>query len=98
MTAEGSSMKKLQHNFAVEYKSGRQKHDAEPNSISGNIDLKSVVCDVEEEAMPFLPDSPRRDQANKEVSSPKANRALPILTPPRSDVDNYRRYARDVDG
>lgn len=46
-------MKKVQRSFAVEYKSGRRKLDANAKSIWGNVDLKSVARDVEEEAMPF---------------------------------------------
>jgi hypothetical protein len=46
-------LKKVQRSFAVEYKSGRRKSDASSNSIWGNVDLKSVARDIEEEAMPF---------------------------------------------
>ncbi|MDH4441431.1 MAG: transcriptional regulator, partial [Rhizobium sp.] len=48
-------MKKVQRSFAVEYKSGRRKSDANSKSIWGNVDLKSVARDVEEEAMSFPP-------------------------------------------
>ena len=75
-------MKKVQSSFAVEYKSGRRKHHAKPNSIWGNMDLKSVARDVEISAMPFRPDSPLDAESKKEVSSPNVNRILPILTPP----------------
>lgn len=75
-------MKKVQRSFAVEYKSGRRKDGAKPNSIWGNIDLKSVARDVEEAAMPFVADSPLGDEPKMEASSPKANRILPTLTPP----------------
>ena len=79
-------MKKIQRSFAVEYKSGRRKVDAKPNSIWGNMDLKSVARHVEEEAMPILRDYRAREEASKEDSSPKANRVLPTLTPPESTL------------
>ena len=77
-------MKKVQRNFAVEYKDGRRKTDVKPNSIWGSVDLKSVARDVEESAMPFLPDSVTADTSTVDVSSPKMNRILPTLTPPEA--------------
>jgi hypothetical protein len=75
-------VKKTQRSFAVEYKSSRRKSDAKPNSIWGGMDLKAVARDVEETALPVLPDPPRVDTSTKEVSSLKADHLLPILTPP----------------
>lgn len=41
-------MKKPQRSFVIEYKSGRRRSGAkQPNSIWGNLDLKSVARDVE---------------------------------------------------
>lgn len=48
-------MKKIQRSFVTEYKSGRRKIDPQSNSIWGNIDLKSVARDVQEEATSRLP-------------------------------------------
>jgi hypothetical protein len=77
-------VKKVQRSFAVEYKDGRRKTDVKPNSIWGSVDLKSVARDVEESAMPFLPDSATADKSTVDVSSPKMNRILPTLTPPEA--------------
>jgi hypothetical protein len=75
-------VKRTQRSFAVEYKSGRRKNDAKPNSIWGNMDLKSVARDVEEEAMPFLPKSLEADELDPDMSAPEENPPSPILTPP----------------
>jgi hypothetical protein len=48
-------VKKIQRSFAVEYRSGRRKLNSNPNSIWGDVDLKSVAQDLQDEAMPFLP-------------------------------------------
>ncbi|MBY5558640.1 transcriptional regulator, partial [Rhizobium leguminosarum] len=44
-------MKKVQRSFAVEYKSGRRKLNSKPSSIWGDMDLKSVAQDLQDEAM-----------------------------------------------
>lgn len=75
-------MKKTQRSFAVEYKPGRRKTDAKPNSIWGNLDLKSVARDVEKSVMPMAPDNPSVAESDVKVSPPKANRILPTLTAP----------------
>jgi hypothetical protein len=75
-------VKKTQRSFAVEYKSGRRKNDAKSNSIWGSMDLKSVARDVEEEAMPFLQNSPKADEPGQEMSTPEDNPRSPLLTPP----------------
>jgi hypothetical protein len=75
-------VKKTQSNFAVEYKSGRRKLDAKPTSIWGNMDLKSVTRDVEEEAMPLLPEGLKADEAGLDVQLPSAEPPQPLLTPP----------------
>jgi len=75
-------VKKTQRNFAVEYKSGRRKLDAKPNSIWGNMDLKSVARDVEEEAMPLLPEGLKADEADLYVLVPSVEPPQPLLTPP----------------
>ncbi|ARO32471.1 hypothetical protein NXC14_PA00191 (plasmid) [Rhizobium sp. NXC14] len=75
-------MKKMQRSFAVEYKNGRRKPDSRSNSIWGNVDLKSVARDLEEEAMLFLPDSSRSGKTDSEVSFPEQDQAQSLLTPP----------------
>ncbi|MBX5192613.1 transcriptional regulator [Rhizobium sp. NZLR3b] len=75
-------MKKVQRSFAVEYKSGRRKTDPKANSIWGNMDLKSVARDVEEEAMPFLSGGPQEREATGEVPFPASEQAGPLLTLP----------------
>jgi len=77
-------VKKVQRSFAVEYKDGRRKSDVKPNSIWGNMDLKSVARDVEESVMLFLPDSAMTDILTVEVSLPRKNRILPALTLPEA--------------
>ncbi|OBZ92220.1 transcriptional regulator [Pararhizobium polonicum] len=74
-------MKKIQRSFTIEYKSGRRKPDAKPNSIWGNMDLKSVALDLEEEAMPFVPNRHLVSKSAGEVSPSKAEPAGPLLTP-----------------
>lgn len=76
-------MKKVQRSFAVEYKSGRRKSDANSNSIWGNVDLKSVTRDVEEDAMPFAPHA----QHGKSIEGKPLladETAKTLLTPPSS--------------
>jgi hypothetical protein len=75
-------VKKTQRSFAVAYKSGRRKLDAKPNSIWGNMDLKSVARDVEEEAMPLLPEGLKMDEAGLDVQVPSVVSPQPLLTPP----------------
>ncbi|MGK6317323.1 transcriptional regulator [Neorhizobium sp. DT-125] len=50
-------MKKVQRSFAVEYRSGRRKLNSHPNSIWGDMDLKSVAQDLQGEAMPIWPEA-----------------------------------------
>ena len=52
-------VKKLQRSFVVEYRSARRKLNSKSNSIWGEMDLKSVAKDLQEEAMPFLPEAPQ---------------------------------------
>jgi hypothetical protein len=73
-------VKKPQRSFVVEYKSGRQKPDPKSNSIWGNMDLKSVARDVEEEAMPFVPDMlvEKKSHGGRSPSTPAPSE--PLLT------------------
>jgi hypothetical protein len=77
-------VKKPQRNFAVEYKSGRRKLDVKPNSIWGNMDLKSVARDVEQEAMPLLPEALETDEAGPDVFMPSVKPPQTALTPPEA--------------
>ncbi|WP_159952351.1 transcriptional regulator [Rhizobium sp. 18065] len=73
-------MKKIQRSFAVEYKSGRRKTGSKSNSIWGNVDLKSVARDVEEEVTSCLSGGPQEQEAIGEVPLPAAQQAGPLLT------------------
>ncbi|UIJ90176.1 transcriptional regulator (plasmid) [Rhizobium leguminosarum] len=75
-------MEKVQRSFAVEYKTGRRKLDTRSNSIWGNVDLKSVARDVEEEATPILSGSSQCGKPVNEMSLPKADQPGSLLTPP----------------
>jgi hypothetical protein len=74
-------VKKVQRRFVVEYKSGRQKSDPKSNSIWGNMDLKSVARDVEEEAIPFVPDTHVVNKSEADRFPSTAATAEPLLTP-----------------
>jgi hypothetical protein len=63
-------MKKVQRSFAVEYRSGRRKLNSKPNSIWGNVDLKSVSQDLQDEALPFLAAT---SQVNSSDTAPPEN-------------------------
>ncbi len=76
-----SKLKKVQRSFVVEYKSGRRRPDSKSNSIWGNLDLKSVALDVEEEAMPSVLDRRLENKSAGEVSLSKAELAGSMLTP-----------------
>ncbi|RZI53658.1 MAG: transcriptional regulator, partial [Pseudomonas sp.] len=75
-------MKKPQRNFAIEYKSGRRKLDTKSTSIGGNMDLKSVARDVEEEAMPLLPEGLKMVESGLNAQLPSVVSPQPFLTPP----------------
>ncbi|MDR6670275.1 transcriptional regulator [Rhizobium sp. 1399] len=74
-------MKKVQRNFAVEYKTGRRKLDSRSNSIWGNMDLKSVARDIEREAIPYLSGISQSGKSDREVSLPERDQAESLLTP-----------------
>ncbi|KPH04294.1 transcriptional regulator (plasmid) [Rhizobium acidisoli] len=74
-------MKKVQRSFAVEYKTGRRKIDSGSKSIWGNMDLKSVARDLEEEASPYLSDGSQNGRSDAEMSFPEPDRAGSSLTP-----------------
>ncbi|APO76925.1 hypothetical protein AM571_PA00033 (plasmid) [Rhizobium etli 8C-3] len=79
-------MKKVQRSFAVEYRSGRRKLNSNPNSIWGDMDLKSVVQDLQDEAMPFLPETSQLSSAG--MSFAGEQQAAALLTPPIEQETN----------
>ncbi|WP_105373400.1 transcriptional regulator [Neorhizobium huautlense] len=79
-------MKKVQRNFAVEYRSGRRKLNSNPNSIWGDMDLKSVAQDLQDEAMPFLPET--SEVSSTGMSFNGEQQAAALLTPPIEQETN----------
>jgi len=77
---EASRVKKVKRSFAVEYKSARRKVNSRPTSIWGNIDLKSVAQDLQEETMPSLLDSPQDNKFGNGVPFPGEKQAAVLLT------------------
>lgn len=73
-------MKKVKRSFAVEYKSARRKVNSRPTSIWGNIDLKSVAQDLQEETMSSLLDSPQDNKFGNGVPFPGEKQAAVLLT------------------
>jgi hypothetical protein len=72
-------VKKVQRSFAVEYKSDLRKLNSQPNSIWGDINLKSVAQDVQDAAMPFLP-AAQDSKTGGDVSLPEEPQVAPLLT------------------
>ncbi|MBY5825828.1 transcriptional regulator [Rhizobium leguminosarum] len=79
-------MKKVQRSFAVEYRTGRRKLNANPNSIWGDMDLKSVAQDLQDDAMPFLPETSQ--VSSSEISFAGEQQAAALLTPPIEQETN----------
>lgn len=82
------NVKKVQRSFAVEYKSGRRKLNPKPNSIWGDMDLKSVAQDLQEEAMPSPPVGFQDSESGSEMSLPGEEQAGPLLTLPIEQETN----------
>ncbi|TCU07562.1 hypothetical protein EV132_1295 [Rhizobium sullae] len=79
-------VKKVQRSFAVEYRSGRRKLNSNPNSIWGDVDLKSVAQDLQDEAMPFLPETSQVGSTG--MSFAGEQQAAALLTPPIEQETN----------
>ncbi|WSH68173.1 transcriptional regulator (plasmid) [Rhizobium ruizarguesonis] len=79
-------MKKVPRSFAVEYRSGRRKLNSNPNSIWGDMDLKSVAQDLQDEAMPFLSAAPQARSSEMLVSGEE--QGGPLLTLPIEQETN----------
>ena len=85
---EASRVKKVKRSFAVEYKSGRRRPDNKAKSIWGDLDLKSVARNLQDEEMPALPDNPQDNQSGKEMSFVGEEQAAALLTLPREQETN----------
>ena len=72
-------MKKTNNSFTVEYKNGRRKAERKPNSIWGDLDLRSVARQANEEifSLPGKHDEATRVQQSTEQDSSTE----PMLTP-----------------
>jgi hypothetical protein len=77
-------LKKVQRSFAVEYRSGRRKFNSNPSSIWGDMDLKSVAKDLQEEAMPVLPVGPQDSKSG----SAQEEQGAELLTLPIEQETN----------
>ncbi|MDQ0323038.1 hypothetical protein QO002_005244 [Pararhizobium capsulatum DSM 1112] len=74
-------MKKIQRSFAVEYKSGRRKPIRNTNSIWGNLDLKSVAQDVQDETTPFPVLKLQDNKSGGELTLPETDPAGSLTRP-----------------
>jgi len=72
-------VKKVQRSFAVEYRSGRRKVNSNPNSIWGDLDLKSVAQDLQDEAEPFLTPMSQAGSSEKALTGEEQSSALLTL-------------------
>jgi hypothetical protein len=79
-------VKKAQRSFAVEYRSGRRKLNSNPNTIWGDMDLKSVAQDLQDEAMPFWPEASQI--SSTETSIAGEDKAAALLTVPIEQETN----------
>ncbi|EJB02287.1 hypothetical protein Rleg9DRAFT_7319 [Rhizobium leguminosarum bv. trifolii WSM597] len=79
-------MKKVQRSFTVEYRSGRRKLNSDSNSIWGDMDLKSVAQDLQDEAMPLLPETHQVSRAG--MSFAGEQQAAMLLTLPMEQETN----------
>ena len=79
-------VKKVQRSFAVEYRSGRRKLNSNPNSIWGDMDLKSVAQHLQDETMPFLPGASQI--SSSEMSFAGEEQAAALLTLPIAQETN----------
>ncbi|KJF70108.1 hypothetical protein, partial [Agrobacterium arsenijevicii] len=78
-------MKKTNRSFTVEYKNGRRKAERKPNSIWGDLDLKSVARQANEAAfsLPGHGDASQVGQPEGQNSSTE-----PMLTPAMAQQNN----------
>ncbi|CAN7701127.1 transcriptional regulator [Neorhizobium sp. LjRoot104] len=81
-------MKKVQRGFAVEYKPGRRRSAPKSNSIWGDMDLKSVARNLQDEETPFPPASPSGSESGKVTSFAGEEQASELLTLPIEQETN----------
>jgi hypothetical protein len=79
-------VKKVQRSFTVEYRSGRRKFNSNPSSIWGDMDLKSVAQDLQDEARPFLTPKSQAGSSEKALTGEEQSSAL--LTLPMAQETN----------
>ncbi len=79
-------VKKVQRSFTVEYRSGRRKLNSNPSSIWGDMDLKSVAEDLQDEASPFLTPMSQAGSSEKALTGEEQSSAL--LTLPMAQETN----------
>jgi hypothetical protein len=74
-------LKKTNRSFAVEYKTGRRKIDRKPNSIWGDLDLKSVARQEYGDPASFsLPENAQEETSGGDHSSRMDGPIQPVLT------------------
>ncbi|PRD52500.1 transcriptional regulator [Phyllobacterium myrsinacearum] len=74
-------MKKVTRGFAIEYKSRRRKSEPKSNAIWGNLDLKTVIQDLQNEAMPLLQTDAQDSNLDDDLFLSE-EQAGSLLTPP----------------
>lgn len=79
-------MKKTSRSFTVEYKTGRRKAERKPNSIWGDLDLKSVARQADGGAFSL----PGEHEDASHVNQPKGQGSSPepVLTPALAQQNN----------
>lgn len=79
-------MKKINRSFTVEYRNGRRKTDRNPTSIWGDLDLKSVARQANEEA--FSLPGENRDPAQADQPTGMDRSTVRMLTPTTPQENN----------
>lgn len=73
-------MKKAQRGFAIEYKSSRRKRERNSDSIWGNLNLKSIAENMQEEPLPILREDLQDRILESEVCLSGEDQVRPLLT------------------
>jgi len=81
-------VKKVQRSFAVEYKSGRRRPDNKAKSIWGDLDLKSVARNLQDDDMPFLQANVSDSESGNERSFAGEEQGSGLLTLPIEQETN----------
>ncbi|NTF10635.1 transcriptional regulator [Agrobacterium rubi] len=100
-------MKKTSRSFTVEYKSARRRVERKPQSIWGDLDLKSVARaaqnegfaspDEQEKAGPPMMPAARQDTWPKPVLTPATPQANNVLATQESDMPDDIETATETD-